>query len=172
MPDVSSRPYSLLGGALLGGLINAVINAAIGFVIVPPGERLPLWGIPSVALDTVAMAFCIAFGTGFGLTRQLRAQRRAGKLHPPSAPRDGSVWTRGFERWPASLLHRSVNLGVLATLVFVPPALLALWWLVPGGFERSGLTLYKGAFGALAGATLTPFIGLGAFWGPEAPRAS
>src|SRR5262245_46729725 len=118
-------PFSILQSALVGGVINALINGALGFAL-PADQRLPLWGVPSLSAAIVAMAFGIAFGTGIGVTPLTRRARRQGKLTPPPlAPR----MERALEGWPAGVLRRSLLLGVIGVVLFAPPMLLALWML-------------------------------------------
>ncbi len=160
--------YRIASAALAGGLINAAINGALGWAMVPAGATLALWGLPGLALDVAAMCFGIAFGTGIGVTPILRSQAATGRVVAPPVSR---FWRDGFANWPAGNLQRALNLGLLSTLVFAPPGLLLLWLGLTGlgldGLEEAGTASFKAGFGLVHGAIVTPIIGLGALLGPR-----
>jgi hypothetical protein len=166
--QASSTPlYGIVPAAVVGGVINALINGGLGWAMVPAGERLMLWAVPGLAFDVVAMSFGIAFGTGIAVTPLLRRQQRAGAVR---APEVSPFWREGFARWPAGVLHRAFNLGALSALVFAPPTIALLWLAGADGLGREAVTAFKGAFGFAHGAFVTPVIGLGALYGPGGPE--
>lgn len=153
------RPFSWLHSALPAGVINALINGAIGWFIVPEGTLLPTWELPGLGADVVATAFGISFGTGLAVTSLARAELRAGKvLAPPISPR----WREGFARWPRSTFHRAVNLGVISVVLFAPLPLLALWAFDVESVTRAAAIAFKAAFSFVQGALVTPVIAVAA----------
>ena len=93
----SPRPFSWLGTALAAGVINALINAPIGWGMLKPGVVLPLWGMPSIAGDFIIMAFGISFGTTLMVTPQTRKQLLRGSVLPPAL---SAGWSAAIGRWP------------------------------------------------------------------------
>jgi hypothetical protein len=149
------RTFSWLQSALGAGIINALINAPLGLVLVKPGARLALFGLPGVAADLTAMAFGISFGTALVVTLQTRGQVRRGRLSPPAlSPR----LRASLERWPSSLFRRAWNLGVISVLLFVPLPLLVLWATGVHDMDRLALTVFKGVFSFVAGGLVTPLV--------------
>jgi hypothetical protein len=161
------RPFSWLGSGLSGGLINAAINAPLALLLVKKGALLPLFGVPCVAADLVAMGFGIGFGTGIAVTPQTRNRRRQGRLLPPTP----APWLRWWlNTWPEGLLHRAFNLGVVSVCLFVPVPLFVLWASGTHGMDQSSMAVLKGVFSFVEGAIMTPLVAAGAFF-PEPPPA-
>ena len=153
------RPFSIPLTAVVAGIINALINGGLGWLVLPAGKVLPLWGVPGLGADTLAMAFGISFGTGIAVTPQIRAQLRSGKLlAAPISPR----WRAEFERWPSSIWRRSINLGLVSVPLFAPLPLLALWAFGVQGAAQLEFASYKALFGFVQGAIVTPVIAMGA----------
>ena len=149
------RKFSLAQTALGAGVINALLNAPLALLLVRPGAALPIFGLPSVAADLVAMGYGISFGTGLVVTLQTRSALRRGRLLLPELPPRVHA---SLARWPSSVLHRAVNLGVLSVLLFVPRPLLALLVLGAHDLDRSTLMAFKGAFSFVQGALVTPLV--------------
>jgi hypothetical protein len=158
-----SKLYDWRSQAVGGAVVNALINGGLGLLLVGPDGRLPLWGLPSLSFDLAAMAFGIAFGTGLVVTLQLRTLEAKGRLQCPALP---PPLAEGFAKWPDAVFHRAFNLGVLGVLIFAPLPLAVLAFGFPEGFDRMGLVVFKGLFGAFEGAVVTPIIGLAAFRTP------
>lgn len=152
---MAARAFSFVEIALVSGVINTAINAPIGWLVVKPGATLPLWGVPSIALDFCVMAFAIAFGTALVVTPQTRWQVATGRLLPPAL---SPSLHAALARWPRSLFQRAVNLGVLGGLLFVPLPLFVLWVSDVPAADRVVFTLLKGSFSFVEGALVTPLI--------------
>lgn len=154
-----ARPFSLFEFTLGPGVVNALINAPLGWFLLKPGAILPLWGIPCIAADVVAMSFGVAFGTALVVTPQVRKQYERGQLLMPQlSPRLRAI----YFKWPDNLFHRSFNCGVLGVALFAPLPLLALWASGSAGFDHATFALFKGVFGFVEGAIVTPLIAAGA----------
>lgn len=149
------RPFSWKATAVFGGIINAAINAPIGWAMVKEGQMLGTWSAPGIALDLAITAFAIAFATGFIATPQTRKQVKQGKL---IAPKLSTYWRTGFQTWPTSVLHRSINLGILAEILFLPLPLLVLWIFGIDEAGRMAVTCLKGSFAFVVGALVTPVV--------------
>jgi hypothetical protein len=149
------RPFSWGLTALGSGIINVLINAPIGWFMVPAGTQLGIWTVPGVAGDLVATAFGIAFGTALVVTWQTRNQVARGQL---LAPQLAARWHDMFAGWPRSSWIRGFNLGVWCVLIFTPLPLLALYLLDVQPLDRMAVTLLKGSFSFVVGGLVTPVI--------------
>jgi len=139
-----------------GGVINAVLNGPVAIVIMREDTTWHLWrGFPSLVLDILGVAFGIAWGTGWLFTPQLRKQIASGRLVAPEVP---ASWRVAFSQWPASSMHRGINLGGLAVLVFALPTIAALFWLGVESWGRWPVIAFKTAFGLVIGAVFTPLV--------------
>lgn len=160
------RPFSWGLTAVVSGIINVVINAPLGWLLVQEGALLGIWTLPGVAADVVATTFGIAFGTGLVVTPQIRKQVAGGQLLPPVL---AERWRTMFAGWPASLMVRAFNLGVLGVLIFAPLPLLALYVLDVQPLDRVGVTLLKSTLAFVEGALVTPVIAAAATVAPKTP---
>jgi hypothetical protein len=149
------RPFSWAASAIGAGVVNFVINAPIGWLIVPASGSLGVWTIPGVALDLMFTAYGVAFGTGLVVTPQTRKQVERGQLIPPALP---DRLRNHFAGWPRTTLIRANNLGMLSVALFLPLPLLALYALHVQPLDRLSVTLLKGTFAFIVGAVVTPFI--------------
>jgi hypothetical protein len=165
----SARPFSLIPNMLLAGIVNAIINGGTGWLVLARHPQLSVWGFPGVALDTIAMAFGIGFGTALVVTPQTRSLLLKQRLatHPLS-----TRFRTSFEKWPRSILRRSLNVGVVGVIVFAPWVLLWLWAASIQVFDRSQFALLKGLFGFVEGALVTPLVVVAAMVDTLAPDSS
>ena len=153
------RPFSFLQIAIPAAIINTLINAPLGWALVPAGVVLPTWGLPGVALDVLATAFGIAVGTSLVVTPQIRRQVATGKLAPPVLSR---YWQDQFAKWPRGAIMRALGVAGLTVLLSTPLPLAALALLGTPGLDRPELTLLKGVFAFVVGGLVTPMIAAGA----------
>lgn len=154
-----ARAFNWKATAIGAGIINAAINAPIGWFMMKEGATLGAWSVPGIALDLAITGFAVGFATGLIATPQMRKQFRDGKLRRPTM---SYSWRRDFQNWPTSILHRSINLGILADLLFLPLPLLALWIFGIDEAGRVAVTWMKGGFACIVGAFVTPVIGIAA----------
>jgi hypothetical protein len=150
-----ARPFSWGLTAFGAGVINVIINAPLGWLLVREGTRLGIWTVPGVAADLVATAFGVAFGTALVVPSQIRKQVAGGQLLAPELP---ERWRSMFASWPRSTFIRAFNLGVWGVLLFAPLPLLALYLVDPPPFDRTSVTLLKGSFAFIEAALVTPVI--------------
>jgi len=143
--------------AVGGAIINAVLNGPIGLLLLQADTKWPLWGLPSVSVDTCAMAFGIAWGTGWILTPQLRKQIASGKVVVPRLPQQ---LREDFHKWPLSGMQRGLNLGGFALLLFALPAVLGMMLFGVESWGREPITVFKTVFGFVVGSVFTPVTAL------------
>lgn len=152
-----TRRY-FVGQTVIGaGIVNAIINGAIGWLAVLKLPALPMWGTPSVFIDTVLTAFGVAFGSAIVVTFQARKDMYLGKVSP-SVPTGwlGSV----VDALPLSLIPRAFVLGAACVVLFVPAP---MWWLAQTGLTELlpwPFIAFKAGFSAVVGAAVTPLISL------------
>jgi hypothetical protein len=152
-----------------GAIINAVLNGPIGLLLLQGDTKWPLWGLPSISVDTCAMAFGIAWGTGFLLTPSMRKQIASGKVVLPPLPQS---WSIAFSKWPAKAMQRGINLGALALLFFAFPVIAVMAGIDQAPMGRVEVTIYKAVYGLIVGGIFTPLVALGAAADEERARVA
>lgn len=132
--------------------ISAVLNAAISalFVWLMFGgvDFVPLWGMEGLAFDLVPTTFMITLATTIALTIATRAKF------------GGEGARRGLPRNP---VLRALVFAPLATILIVPPCVLALQlaWTEPWSYQR--VMVFKVIYGVALGFVITPIIVRAAF---------
>ena len=76
------RRFLIVDQVIGAGIINFILNAGIAWAIARALARVPLWGNPSIANDTVATAFLLPFITCVIVTPLIRKKIVAGGLQP------------------------------------------------------------------------------------------
>jgi len=152
---VSLKPFSCVQIAISAGIINMLINAPLGWALVPAGEVLHCWGVPGVAFDLVTTAFGSAAGTVLIVTPQIRRQVAMGKLAPPNLSPYLREW---LARWPLGAMARALKVGAFTVLISAPLPLITLALLDSPSFDRLGFTSLKASFAFVVGALITPLI--------------
>jgi hypothetical protein len=134
---VTAKDYQrreIIGAALF----NAVINAALGWLLVRTLPQVPVLGVPSVLLDSVLTAFFIALPS-VPIIGWLTRRRLAVAAAPPATGNLVDAWGLGLR---AALVFAMVAaavvvcLGLLGLKTVSPPVAVAiktLFALVAGG---------------------------------------
>jgi hypothetical protein len=137
-------------------LFNFVFNAGIAWLTVWSLATIPLWGNPSVAVDTIATAFILPFLTAVIVTRLIARQVASGKL-PPLPPQRSvvSAWVARSSR------GRGARLGVGSIVFAALPVVLVLTFFGPASFDRGSFIWFKAGFAAVLAGIVSPFI---AWW--------
>lgn len=154
---VQTRRYFISQTVIGAAIVNALINAAFGWLAMLKLPSLPLWGAPSVFVDTVLTAFGVAFGTVLVVTFQARKDMFAGKAMPQDPT---GVLGRVVYGLPEGLLARGVWLGIACIVLFVP---IPIFWLAATDvvtLPADGFIAFKAGFSAVVGACVTPLISL------------
>ena len=119
----------LLRDSVIGSaVVNAILNGAIGWAITRAAPRVPLWGPTSIAFDTAATMFGVAFGTVLATTSQVRNR----------TPESPAPWQGFLARWSAALPGDAVLRSVLLGLLWTLPAPLLIAGFVMGGISEVG----------------------------------
>lgn len=157
----------LIMQAITGGVVNAILNGPPVLIILREGSRWHLWNsFPSIGLDTCGMAFGVASGTGWLLTKALRKQSAEGKIHLPRGL--SSRVKETFGKLPPSALRRGFTLGPLAVLLCALPTIGVLFAAGVETWAPAMIVTYKTLFGFVMGALFTPITALGVMVEEEA----
>lgn len=152
-----NRRY-FIGQTVIGAaIVNAVINGAFGWLAMLELPVIPLWGAPSVAVDTVLTAFGVAFGTALIVPFQARNDLFAGKVSP--AEPEGRVG-RLVRALPGGVLPRATILGAACVVIFVPLPLLGLSLSKVTAWSAAPFINFKMVFSILVAVFVTPLISL------------
>ena len=154
---VETRRYFITQTVIGAAIVNALINAGFGWLGMLTIDRLPMWGSPSIVVDTIMTAFGVAFGTVLVVTFQARKDYFKGKADPQLP----TGWLgRLLAILPEGLFARALWLGLACVVLFVPGPIA---WLIRAGvrdFGASDFIGFKAAFSAVVGALVTPLISL------------
>jgi len=155
----SQRAYLFLQCGVGAALVNALLNAGIGWVITVGLTEFPIWRVPGAAFDLAATAFGVVFGTCLVAVFQVRIDVTKRKITPPEVgPALGSV----LARLPQKTFPRGVFLGMLAVPAFTPPLFVAFVASGISALDRSDFIALKAGFSAIIAGFATPFIVLAA----------
>jgi hypothetical protein len=171
----SERNYLFVQSPIGSAIVNAIINGAIGWAATAPFVEFPIWKAPGAAVDLVATAFGVAFGTCLGAVIQIRIDTAKGKIAFPEdlSPGLGAV----VALMPRKLLPRAVAFGIVAAVILGPPAILYLAlspWQSSGApvpaIPRMTFIEIKALYSAVVGAIVTPLILLSTLANAPAPK--
>lgn len=142
-----------IGGSIL---INFPLNAGIAWAVFRGRDVVPLWGLTSIAGDTVVTAFVLTLATALLATRHARGQVRAGKLPAISiADIRSSSWLQ------RSALSRGVILSAAAIALAAVPVIAVFAFAGPHELSFARFIWFKATFAAALGALVAPLV---AWW--------
>jgi hypothetical protein len=153
------RRYLFVQTAIGAAVVNAALNALIGWGATHGLTQFPVWQLPGVAADIVATAFGVSFGTCLAAQFQAKWDVAKGKVTVPAPPPSLAGL---LERLPATPLKRGIWLGVWSVPVFVPPVIAALLVAHLHALDRNTFVTLKATFSAVEGGIVTPIIVLAA----------
>lgn len=162
------RFYVVLRNGFGAALVNALLNAAIGWGITIGRSEFPVWKAPGVAVDLVFTAFGITFGTCLFVPPQTKRDFRRGLVTLPDLSR-GLVSL--IDRVPRGFVWRAIVLGAVSVILFLPPGLAALVASGAAEMDRVAFVEFKAVFSAIQGGLVTPFIVLAVLSNLSAARA-
>ena len=148
------RRFIVVDEIVVTAVINFWLNYGIAWFFFRAATVVPLWGLSSIAADTLGTAFVLPLLTALIATPLVRLQVLHGKL-PPLAPADvrPSRWLR------LPFAARGALLGVVAMAVVAVPVV-ALFALVgPAALSTSRFYWFKASFAAAVGIGATPLLG-------------
>jgi hypothetical protein len=168
MPRRLSREHRrfLIVDEILGSIvINFPLNAGIAWGLFRSKASVPLWGMSSIAADTIVTAFVLTIATAFLATRYVRAQVIAGKLPPvPISEIRSSAWLQ------RSSFVRGTILAVAAVVLAAVPVIAAFAVAGPRELPFASFLWFKATFAAVLGAVVTPLVGWWALCDVAVPK--
>jgi hypothetical protein len=151
------RRFLILEQGAGTALINVVINGTIAILVFRGVETVPLWGLTSIAGDTLATSFLLPLLLCLIATPLARREVSRGRI-PPLPLRRGDH--RLFRLLPEKARLRALVLGLLGLLLVGPPMLALFVALGVTSLPYWTFIAFKALFaGALAGL-LGPLVGL------------
>ena len=153
------RQY-LVGQTIGGGVINLLLNAAIGYFAYRGLPRIPFSGTPSISGDLMVTAFVLPLLVCLIVTPLVRADVRNGKVAPAGA---GGLLARLL---PRVLPLRATALGLVAAAIIAPVTIWLLQALGTRDMSLGHFVLLKAVFGALLAVLVTPVVARRALMDP------
>jgi hypothetical protein len=153
----AQRGYLLIGNVMVPGVINVVINGAIGWAMFRDASSVPLLGSQGILGDTLATCFFLPAITCLIVTPIVRGHVRKGSAEPLRGALPG--WLGAFRR---PLLPRALAFGAAGVAL---AGGLAFAGLSAFGVDALGFAPFlgfKAAFAGVLGALVTPLIALAA----------
>lgn len=151
------RRFLILELGFGAALVNVAINGLVAWLIFRGNERVPLWGMTSIASDLLGTTFFLPLIFCLIATPLARRDVKRGRIPPLERSRQEHWY---FRRLPASARKRAVVLGAIATLLFAPATLVTFAALGVTSLPFWPFVAYKALFaGALAGI-FGPLIGV------------
>jgi hypothetical protein len=149
------RRFLWLEQGLGSVLVNLPLNAAIAWLAFRGTAAVPLWGSQSIAGDTIGTCLILPLITTLVATPLCRRAVRSGAV----APLDWSARIRAtLGRLPSGTFARGIALGLVTTVLVVPPALAALGLLGIESLQFTTFVACKAAFAAALGVLVTPAV--------------
>jgi hypothetical protein len=156
----AQRRYLFVECSIGAAIINALLNAGLGWVGTRGLAVFPVWKIPGVAGDLLATAYGVSFGTCLAAAIQARVDIGRGRITPPTSLPERLAPV--IAALPRGLLARAIALGIVSCLALGPFILLGLFLAGQAALPRGTFIAIKAAFSAVEGAVVTPIIVLAA----------
>ncbi len=157
------RRFLILEQGVGSILVNFPLNAAIAWLSVRSMQTVPLWGMTSIAGDTLGTAFLLPVITSLVVSRvvgyHVRGGRVAALMPPPDLARSWAERTS---------VRRGALLGLVAMVVVALPVIVVFALAGPAEMARTPFIWFKAGFAAALGAVVTPLI---AWWALADPRS-
>ena len=158
------RRYLILEQGVGAAIFNFVLNGIIAWLMFRTRDRVPLWGQPSIAGDTIGTSLLLPLITTLIVTPVARRQVRAGRFASLG-------WTRATHPtlgWlPQHTVARAFVLGLVSMTALSPLTLLVLALLHVAHLDLWSFIVFKAGFAAAEALLVTPLIALWAI--AEAP---
>jgi hypothetical protein len=138
------------------GIINAVINGGLVWLMLGGGDSLTPSGDNSYVADTAVTAFVLPFILSLIVISLNRRKLKTGKISPVELSA-GKLLHARLARFPESIWGQAFLFGVIATLVTTPLVVGLLWMAGLPEIPPATYAIFKGAWtGGLAAALVRP----------------
>ncbi len=137
----------IVNETIINILVSTPMYILFAWLTFPRDQPVPMWGLHGAAFDLIPSTFMPAIMVSLGSTLGLRLRIKKGMT---AAGRFSSPL-------PSWLPLRLLSIGIAASIVVVPLALLALYATWHGAWTLSHLMLFKVAHAAFVSILATPF---------------
>lgn len=149
------RRYVYLEQGLGCGVVTALINIGIAWLMVADREELPLWGAVSVAGDVLGTALVLPFLVCLIITLQTRHAVRKGRLSPLQLPPS----LLPLVPWiSASARRRSMLMAACGFILVGLPMVAGLVALSPQPMAAGTFLVFKSVFAGIFAGLLGPVV--------------
>lgn len=148
------RQFLLIDQCAIPTAINLVANGAIAWLLNRSAVAIPVWGLPSLAVDLIATAFLLPFLICVIVSPQIAGNVKSGKLQP--FPPERVLQVRWFQ---CSATTRGVFLGLAGIFFAAIPVLWALRLGQAQPFSVSSFVTFKAVWAAMLACVVTPIVG-------------
>ncbi len=150
------RSFLIIEQSVFAGIINVVINAAIGWLLMRSLSAIPLWGNPSMGVDLLATGFLLPFFTCIVVSRLTRRQVESGKLPAlePDQIRPLGVHLR-------SSIIRAIMMGSIGVIFFSTPLVVLLDLAQASPVPFTSFLIFKAIWAGIFAMIVSPII---AWW--------
>jgi hypothetical protein len=156
--------------ALAGGVINALINGLIAWLVLKGGPPLIWSGIHGFPFDILLTAFLLPFIVAAIVISLQRSKLAKGKLQAIHLDADSKIQTL-IARMPRGVFPNALLFGLLGLVLGAPLTLLGLFALGVDTFAPVSYAIFKGVWaGFLAALLLIPMV-LVALRDPDGQRS-
>ena len=160
----------LIGQAIGGVVLNAILNGAAAWLLFPPVASIPMWAQGNcVGGDTIGTSFFLPLTTCLVLTPIVRRTLAPRGPVAPISRADLPPWARWM---PANFVGRGAAIGLVCALTIAIAVAMLVTAAGVTAMTRGEVTAYKAIYTALLGAIGTPLFGLRALADAAAPRTA
>ncbi len=162
----AQKRFLLLDNGVGSVVVNLFINAVIAALMFRGAPEVPLWGLSSIAGDTIGTGFFLPLITSLIVTPLARRAVHDGRVETlgPTAA--------GADRMPKKTLWRGALLGVVGVLAVAVPTVVLLIALGVTTQRYWSFVAFKALFAAALGAVATPLIAVYAIAGYRPERGA
>lgn len=149
--------YLIIEQVILAFIINYIVNAAIGYAVFHGIGTLPMWGMKSIAGDTIIMTFLLSLIVSFVVTLTTHKKIRSGQLESLSWRRSSNAI---LAKLPQNTFWRSLVLAVVFTIIVAPVVIGALAVLNINEMPHLAFVIFKGFLAGFLAIIVAPLAAI------------
>lgn len=139
-------------------IANAAINGGIAYLLFGGQAEVPLWGNPSLGVDTLVTIVMLTLITALMVNWSVGVAIKQGVV-PPIEQAQG-LWKTWGQRLPNTSWPRAILLSVVALILVAPLVLGAFYALELHSFSTQVAIVFKTVFATVLGLFVTPIVGV------------
>jgi hypothetical protein len=149
--------YLIVEQVIKAFIINYIVNAAIGYAVFRGIGTLPMWGMKSIAGDTIIMTFLLTLIVSFIVTLTTHKKVESGHLESLSWRRSSNAI---LAKLPQNTFWRSLVLAFVFTIIFAPVVIGALAVLNINEMTHMTFVIFKGFLAGFLAILVAPLAAL------------